>query len=143
MYAMDPRVQMADWPDDVDPRDLLRMQMEDDDYEYHYNMEGDDAYYRQSEMEYDADYEDYMYSDHGDMQYPAESNYDDYYTPITFTELLDHCVLPTLSQAITTIYPLLGLCLVTRLTAHFISEGQCDDVLFTHLDFICFYFLFI
>ena len=65
------------------------------------------------------DYDEYYdeYQEHYPM-YP-----DDEFTRITFAELCDRCIFPTLSQAFSSLYALLGLCLLVRFTAYVTSEG--------------------
>jgi len=47
-----------------------------------------------------------------------------YYERISVSELIDQCVGPTLSQAASTVYPLLGLCIACRITCLFCSRGK-------------------
>jgi hypothetical protein len=63
---------------------------------------------------YDEDYED-----NGDDYY-----YDDEYSDdLPLSELFDQCILPTLSQTMEQVYPLLVFSLVMRITGHFILTG--------------------
>lgn len=48
---------------------------------------------------------------------------DAYYERISVSELIDQCIIPTLSQAASTVYPLLGLCIACRITCLFCSRG--------------------
>ena len=115
----------SDIPGDVDPREIMNMYMKDNEF-----MDGEQyGQYPEDGFPYtEADYpypngeydEDYMYDD-----YPYFDE-DDYYGSITLSELLDQCIIPTMSQTINSVYPLLGLCLVTRLTGHFLTEGRWD-----------------
>lgn len=56
----------------------------------------------------------------------AESMKDEgvYYERISLSELMDQCIIPTLSQAIQTIYPLMVLCLICRVTCVFCFKGN-------------------
>lgn len=50
-----------------------------------------------------------------------------YYERISVSELLDQCIIPTLSQAIHTIYPLMALCFVCRVTCLFCFKAFSGD----------------
>ena len=54
----------------------------------------------------------------------SDSDDGSYYERISVSELVDRCVGPTLSQAFGTIYQLLGLCIVCRLTCLFCVRGK-------------------
>lgn len=56
----------------------------------------------------------------------AESMKDEgvYYERISLSELMDQCIIPTLSQAIQTIYPLMVLCLICRVTCVFCFKAS-------------------
>ncbi len=75
------------------------------------------------------------------MYYPDEQEgeaaddgyYDDTYgyedeslaeSQVTLTDVLDQCILPTSSQVVSTIYPLLGLCLACRVLSIVRAEGM-------------------
>jgi len=49
---------------------------------------------------------------------------DVYYERISMSELLDQCVIPTFSQAVNTVYPLLALCLMSRAVNIFCAKGD-------------------
>ena len=82
----------------------------------------------------DEDYLDGYYGDEEDPEYAyAYEKYqqyledeDMYYSRISVTELLDQCVFPTIGQAVSTVYPLLGLCFFTRITIHFCAESEAQ-----------------
>ena len=83
----------------------------------------------------DEDYLDGYYGDeygeYGDYPHYLEDDDYGYYSRITLGELLDQCIIPTVSQAVQTVYPLLGLCIISRVTSIFAAEGN-------HLTFIKF-----
>ena len=77
----------------------------------------------------DDDYADY----YGDYYYDEDEDEmgggyydDDEYTRISVSELADRCILPTLHQAILTIYPLLALCLGVRICVLLSSKYLCE-----------------
>ena len=90
-----------EWPDNDD--ELLKRYLEE---------ENGGQYLDPAEEEYGDYYDDY------------EDYYDDEdeYTRISVSELADRCILPTIHQAIITIYPLLALCIFVRLFVHFSSK---------------------
>lgn len=63
---------------------------------------------------YDEEYED----DGGDYYYDDEYNDD-----LPLSELFDQCIMPTLSQTIEQVYPLLAFSLIMRISGHFILTG--------------------
>ena len=74
----------------------------------------------------DEDYSEPYFSE-GPVDMDVQTPIDDegmYYERISVSELVDHCVIPTLSQATQTVYPLLGLCLVSRITCLFCFKGN-------------------
>ena len=95
------------------------MEMEDEylDRGYYRGDDGDPGY---------RDYpDDYVPDDEYANYDPYDPYYDDdmYYTKISSNELLDRCVIPTISQACETVMPLLGMCFVSRVTNYFVAEG--------------------
>ena len=67
------------------------------------------------EMDYDGMPDDISPSDKDDSMY---------YERISISELLDQCIIPTLSQAVHTVYPLLVLCLISRVICIFCYKGK-------------------
>ena len=85
------------------------------------------------------------YNDEQEVEGTDDGYYDDEYgyedegladSKVTLTDVLDQCILPTSSQVVSTIYPLLGLCLACRVIAIIIAEGTCLT-----LSIICLYML--
>ncbi|KAK2177639.1 hypothetical protein NP493_588g01041 [Ridgeia piscesae] len=71
------------------------------------------------------------YNDEQEVEGTDDGYYDDEYgyedegladSKVTLTDVLDQCILPTSSQVVSTIYPLLGLCLACRVIAIIIAE---------------------
>ena len=65
--------------------------------------------------------------DADDSYYDEEYGYEDEAlaeSKVTLTDVLDQCILPTSSQVVSTIYPLLGLCLACRVTSLLLAEGM-------------------
>ncbi|KAI0209981.1 Protein-serine O-palmitoleoyltransferase porcupine [Lamellibrachia satsuma] len=63
--------------------------------------------------------------DTDDSYYDEEYGYEDEAlaeSKVTLTDVLDQCILPTSSQVVSTIYPLLGLCLACRVTSLLLAE---------------------
>lgn len=97
---------------------------DEDDYYYreaeYQNYYGDDFSYHSNELNY--------YEEEYDAQDRYNDYYDDYaYNRITLSELADQCIFPTLSQATYTVYPLLGLCFLTRVLAYVSNESKSSD----------------
>jgi hypothetical protein len=101
-----------------------------------FDFEGGGPFVSQQESMYIEDDEfypeDYYYTNdrlhmaNGLSEVGSNSVADDeaaYYERISVSELFDQCIGPTLSQAASTVYPLLGLCIVCRLTCLFCSRG--------------------
>ena len=69
-------------------------------------------------------------AEHSRYQAAAEDGGNDgqdddvYYERISMSELLDQCVIPTFSQAVNTVYPLLALCLLSRAVNIFCAKGN-------------------
>ncbi len=76
-------------------------------------------------FDYFDDYEYDPYNMHPDSGYNDE---DMYLSRIPASELLDQCMLPTLSQAFNTVVPLLGLCFISRITAYCTNERKETDL---------------
>lgn len=66
---------------------------------------------------------DYDYLNEMYQQYMEEEE-DMSYTPITFGELLDQCIIPTVGQTLNLIYPLMGLCLFMRVMLYICNGGE-------------------
>ena len=77
---------------------------------------------------YGVDSEGFDHS-RGGVAYPDEGEGDDdaYYERISLSELVDQCVIPTLSQTVHTVYPLLALCLISRAVNIFCVKGLCAN----------------
>ena len=106
-------------------------QLDPDLYSYINDIDEEELMRRYYEKLYEENPEQFVDEDgylpeEYDEYYDDEYNgyYDNEYSRISLSELSDRCVFPTLSQAVNTVYPLLGLCLVTRLTFWFSSEGE-------------------
>lgn len=100
----------------MDEEELMRR------YQQYYEEEGGEYY--PEDRGYYGDGEEYYGNDEN---YPGY--YDDEYTRISISELSDRCIIPTLGQAFHTVYPLLALCLFSRLVVMFCSDckqlGKC------------------
>ena len=78
------------------------------------------------------------YNDEQEVEGTDDGYYDDEYgyedegladSKVTLTDVLDQCILPTSSQVVSTIYPLLGLCLACRVISIIIAEGTCLNII--------------
>ena len=95
------------------------MQSSEMDWQHAHETDSDLMYYPDEQEGDNADdgyYDDaYSYDGYED-EGMAESQ-------VTLTDVLDQCILPTSSQVISTIYPLLGLCLACRVLSVVRAEG--------------------
>ena len=83
---------------------------------------------------FEEGYGDDMYSNEyfDDMDYGSGA-----YTRISIADVLERCIIPTISQTTTTVAPLLGLCLVHRLTSVLNKDGEyCTMVALVGSEFI-------